>query len=410
MELIRPRAQALLAPLRHRGFRLFFGGQLVSTIGTWMQVVGQAWLVLELTHSAFLLGVISALQWSPTLLLSLPAGVLADRIPKRTLVLATQTSSALLAAVLGTLTVLGWIRYWHIAAAAALLGTVSAVDVPARQALVIELVEGPDDLTGAIALNSALFNSARLIGPSLGGLMIAAWGTGAAFLANAVSYVAVILALLAIPAESVNPVAQGVSLLMGIRDGVRFVRRTPHVLWVLMVLGVLALFPMNFEIFVPVLARTQLHVGAAGFGFLMAVQGAGALVGALGVAAMGRGVPRRTFLLGSAVVLCCATMALGLARAAAAAGGLLFVAGASMIAFTAIANSAVQLETPDALRGRVMSLYNLVYNGTTPPGALLIGWLIENAGLPAAMEITGGIGLAGTIGIYTALLRRRRKN
>jgi predicted MFS family arabinose efflux permease len=240
--------------------------------------------------------------------------------------------------------------------------------------------------------------------------MIAAWGTGAAFLANAVSYVAVILALLAIPAEPVNPMAQGVSLLMGIRDGVRFVRRTPHVLRVLMVLGVLALFPMNFEIFVPVLARTQLHVGAAGFGFLMAVQGAGALVGALGVAVMGRRLPRRTFLPWGAVVLCCATMALGLARAAVAAGGLLFVAGASMIAFTAIANSAVQLETPDALRGRVMSLYNLVYNGTTPPGALLIGWLIESAGLPAAMEITGGIGLVGTLGIYAALLRRRRAN
>lgn len=412
MEVIRPQAEALFAPLRHRGFRLFFGGQLISMVGTWMQVVGQAWLVLELTHSAFLLGVTGALQWSPTLLMSLPAGVLADRVPKRTLLIATQTSSLLLAAALGLLTVLGWIRYWHIAVAAALLGTVSAVDVPARQAFVIELVEGPEDLTGAIALNSALFNSARLIGPSLGGLMIAAWGTGTAFFANAISFLAVIFALLAIRTEPAGErtVVPGVSLLMGVREGLRFVRRTPRVLWVLIVLGVLALFPMNFELFIPVLARAQLHVGVAGFGALTAVQGAGALVGALGVAVMGRALPRRTFLLANTVVLCCATMALGGARTAVTAGALIFLAGASMMAFTATANSTVQLETPDALRGRVMSLYNLVYNGTTPPGALLIGWMIERAGLPPAMEVTGAIGLAGTLGIYTALLWRQRNN
>jgi predicted MFS family arabinose efflux permease len=408
MEVIRPQAEALLAPLRHSNFRLFFSGQLVSMVGTWMQVVGQAWLVLEVTHSAFLLGVTNALQWSPTLLLSLPAGVLADRIPKRTLVIATQTASLLLAGGLGLLTVLGWVRYWHIAAAATLLGIVSAIDVPARQALIIELVEGSEDLTGAVALNSALFNSARLIGPSLAGLVIAAWGAGVAFLANAVSFLAVIWALVVIRTEPADTVAPGVSLLRGVREGVRFVRHTPPVLWVFIVLGILALFPMNFELFVPVLARTQLRVGAAGFGFLMAIQGAGALVGALGVAAMGRAVPRWMFLLWGAIILCCATMALGLARDAVTAGILLFVAGGSMIAFTVIANSTTQVETPDVLKGRVMSLYNLVYNGTTPPGALLIGWLIEAVGLPAALGITGGIGLFGTVGIYAGLLRRRR--
>ncbi len=410
MEITRSQAAALLAPLRHRDFRLFFSGQLVSMVGTWMQVVGQAWLVLEVTHSAFLLGLTSALQWSPTLLFSLPAGVLADRIPRRTLLIATQISSLLLAGGLGLVTIFGWVRYWHIAAAATLLGIVSAVDVPARQALIIDLVEGPEDLTGAIALNSALFNGARLIGPSLGGLVIARWGAGTAFLANAASFLAVILALVVIRPEPAARVAPGVTLLMGVRDGMRFVRRTPAVLWILSVLGVLALFPMNFELFVPVLARSQLRVGATGFGFLMGVQGAGALVGALGVAAMGRTGKRQTVLLWTAVVLCCATTALGLIRDVVAAGVLLFVAGASMIAFTAIANGAIQVETPDALRGRVMSLYNLVYNGTTPPGALLIGWLIEAAGLPAALGMTGAIGLAGTLGIYAGLLRRRQRD
>ena len=410
MELIRPRDWALLAPLRHRGFRQFFTGQLLSTIGTQMQAVGQAWLVLELTRSPFLLGVISALQWSPTLLLSLPAGVLADRVPKRTLVLATQTSSALLAAALGLLIVFGRVRYWHVTAAAGFLGIVSAVDVPARQSLVIELVEGPEDLTRAIALNSALFNSARLVGPSVGGLMIASWGTGATFLANAASYLGVILALLALPSNGTaqRTVAQGIGFLVGVRDGLRSVLGAPHVLWVLVVLGVLALFPMNFEIFVPVLARMQLHLGAAGFGALMSAQGAGALAGALGVAAMGRRPHRRRFLLWTATVLCGATMALGLARIPAAAAVLLIAAGAAMIAFTAVANSTVQLETPDALRGRVMSVYNLVYNGTTPPGALLIGWLIERAGLPVAMEITGAVGLLGTVGLYAVLPWRTR--
>jgi predicted MFS family arabinose efflux permease len=383
---------------------VFFIGQLVSTTGIWMQVIGQAWLVLELTHSAFLLGVTSALQWSPTLLLSLPAGVLADRIPKRTLVIATQTLSLLLAGGLGVVTVMGWIRYWHIAAAATLLGIVSAVDIPARQALIIELVEGPEDLTAAIALNSALFNSARLIGPGLAGLVLAGWGPGVAFLANAVSFLGVILPLAAIKVEPANPVTPGVDLLLSAGDGIQFVRRTPRVLCVLVVLSVLALLPMNLELFIPVLARTQLRVGATGFGLLMAIQGAGALVGSLGVAALGRAAPQWKFLQWGAIVLCCATMALGLTGNAVAAGILLFAAGAGELVFTTLANNTLQVATPDTLRGRVLSLYNLLYNGTTPPGALLIGWLIGAAGLPLALGITGGIGLAVTIGIFAGLL------
>jgi len=406
-DVAHPGLRALLAPLRHRGFRLFFVGQLVSTTGTWMQVVGQAWLVLAVTRSPFLLGLIGALQWTPALVLSPFAGVLADRVPRRTLVMATQTASLLLAASLGLLTVAGAVRYWHIAAAATLLGLVGAVDTPARQSLVIELVEGSEDLTGAIALNSALFNGARLIGPSLGGLVIAAWGAGVAFLANAASYAGVIAALAVIRTGPPVRIASGVGLLMSVREGVEFVRRTPHVFRVLVLLGVLGLFPMNFELFVPVLARMQLHLGAAGFGFLMAVQGVGATGGALAVALLGRAVRRRRVLLWTAVTLSAATMALGFARTALWASLLLVAVGATMIGFTAIANSTVQIETPDALRGRVMSLYNLVYNGTTPPGALLIGWLIEAAGLPAALAITGAIGLAGTLGIYAQLFRRR---
>lgn len=397
-------AVALLAPLHHRNFRLFFGGQLISLIGSWMQTVGQAWLVLELTNSAFLLGVISALQWSPALLFSLPAGVVADRVPKRTLIIITQTFLLLLALVLGVLAVTGLVRFWHVALLAALLGTVNAFDVPARQAFIVEMVGGTDDLTGAVALNSSIFNSARLIGPGLAGLVIAAWGVGIAFLANAASYLAVIAALGAMRMPSRIRVTPGVGFLMHIAEGVRFVRRSPSVLSVLMTLAVLSVFTMNFNVFVPVLARQRLQLPASGFGFLMAAQGGGALLGALLVAATSAGGPRRGYLLWGSLLLCAATIALSAASRPAPAGVLLFLAGVGMILFTATANSSVQMETPDDLRGRVMSIYALIFTGAGPFGALMMGGLVGAWGLPPSLILAGGVGLAGTIAVQ-ALVR-----
>jgi MFS family permease len=395
---------ALLAPLHHRNFRLFFGGQLISLIGTWMQTVGQAWLVLDLTNSAFLLGVISALQWSPALLLSLPAGVVADRVPKRTLIIITQTLLLLLALILGVLAVTGLVRFWHVALLAGLLGMVNAFDVPARQAFIVEMVGGTDDLTGAVALNSSIFNSARLIGPGLAGLVIAEWGVGIAFLANAASYIAVIAALGAMRMPSRIRVTPGVGFLMHIAEGVQFVRRSPSVLSVLMTLAVLSVFTMNFNVFVPVLARQRLHLPASGFGFLMAAQGGGALLGALLVAATSAGGPRRGYLLRGSLLLCTATIALSAASRPAPAGVLLFLAGVGMILFTATANSSVQMETPDDLRGRVMSIYALIFTGAGPFGALMMGGLVGVWGLPPSLILAGGVGLAGTIAVQ-ALVR-----
>jgi predicted MFS family arabinose efflux permease len=403
---VRPLARAL-APLRHRNYRLFFVGQLISLVGSWMQTVGQAWLVLELTRSAFLLGVINALQWSPALLFSLPAGVVVDRVPKRALIVVTQALFLLLALVLGLLTVAGRVRYWHVAVLAALLGTVNAFDVPARQAFVVEMVGGTEDLTGAIALNSSIFNGARLLGPGLAGLVIAAWGVGVAFLANAASFLAVIAALLVMRVPSRIHVAPGLGLLVRIAEGVRFVRRTPSVLWVLMTLAVLSLFPMNFTVFVPVLARLDLRLPASGFGFLMAAQGAGALLGALLVAATSGAGPRRAYLLWGAVLLCTATALLSGATRPDLAGIVLFAAGCGMILFTATANSAVQMETPDRLRGRVMSIYALIFNGATPFGALLMGGIVGAWGLPAGVLIAGAVGLLGTLAIYGTVRSER---
>jgi len=399
---------SVIAPLRHRNFRLFFAGQSVSLIGTWMQSVGQAWLVLQLTHSAFLLGVVAALQWFPVLLLSLPAGVLADRVSKRGLLIATQTVFLLLALCLGILSVLGRVQYWHVAVLAVWFGIVSAFDFPARQAFVVEMVEGTDDMSAAVALNSALFSGARLIGPAVGGLAIAAWGVGAAFLANAASFLAVIAALCAMRGLSPRPVASWTGLLNRIEEGVEFVARTPAIFWVLVLLTVLGLFPTNYNIFIPVLAQARLRLDASGFGLLMAANGAGAVLGGLLVAAKGRDIPRGPYLYWSALLLSVTTMVLSLATRADVAAVLLFLAGGEMVVFSSVANGTVQFQTPDALRGRVMSIYSLIWNGTTPFGALLVGGLIGAWGLSAGLLVGGGAGLIGTVAIHAILLRRRR--
>ena len=362
-----------------------------------MQTVGQSWLVLTLTHSPFLLGVINALQWFPVLLFSLPAGVVVDRVPKRTLIMVTQALFLLLALTLGLLTVAGHIRYWHVAGLAALLGTVNAFDTPARQAFIVEMVGGTEDLTGAIALNSSVFNGARLIGPGLAGLMISAWGVGVAFLANAASFVAVIAALgamrLAVPKVHV---VSGIGMAAHIAEGIGFIRSTTTILRVLATLAVLSLFAMNFNVFVPVLARIQLHLGASGFGFLLAAQGLGALTGSLIVAATGARGPRPSYLAWGALLLCGGLIALSRVARPDVAGAELFVAGMGMILFTATANSTVQLETPDALRGRIMSVYALVFNGLAPFGALMMGGIIGAWGFPAGVLVGGVVGLAGT--------------
>ena len=396
----------VLAPLRHRNLRLFFLGQGISLIGSWMQTVGQAWLVLTLTRSPFLLGVISALQWSPVLLFSLPAGVIVDRVPKRTLIMITQTLFLLLALCLGLLTTAGLVRYWHVAVLAALLGTVNAFDVPARQSFIVEMVGGTEDLTGAIALNSSVFNGARLIGPGLAGVMIAAWGVGTAFLANAASFLAVLAALGAMRAVPTVRVGPGTGLLMHIAEGVEFILASATVLNVLVTLGVLSLFAMNFTVIVPVLARARLHLDASGFGFLVAAQGLGALIASLLVAGTSARGPRPAYLLWGAMLLCAALLALSQVTRPQLAGVELFFAGMGLVMFTATANSTVQLEAPHALRGRVMSVYALLFNGLAPFGALMMGGIIGAWGLPVGLIVGGGVGLAGTLAVR-GLLRRR---
>src|SRR2546425_3904536 len=262
--------------LRHRNFRLFWFGQMISLTGTWMQTIGQAWLVLQLTQSAWLLGIVGALQFLPVMLLSLFGGVLADRLPKRTVLLFTQSFAMLQAAVLWTLVATGEVRLWHVLVLASLLGLTNSVDMPTRQAFVVEMV-GREDLPNAIALNSSLFNMARIVGPGLGGLLIAWLGVAPLFLLNAISFIAVIIGLAMIDLKKLYAQVKHsateknvvkLSTMQSLREGLDYVVRTPSIFLIILVVGIISLFGINFNVVLPLFATDVLHVGSEGFGFI----------------------------------------------------------------------------------------------------------------------------------------------
>ena len=390
--------------LRHRNFRLFWFGQLISLIGTWMQSIGQAWLVLELTHSAWLLGVVGALQFLPVMLLSLFGGVLADRLPKRKVLLFTQSFAMLQAVLLWALVASGQVQIWHVLVLAALLGLTNSVDMPTRQAFVVEMV-GREDLTNAVALNSSLFNMARIVGPGIGGLIIAWLGVAPLFLLNAISFIAVIIGLALIdmnhlyalarrPNVSLDTVKQ--STLQSLREGLAYVIRTPSVLLIIAVVGVISLFGINFNVILPLFATDVLHAGPEGFGFISAAFGLGSLFSALWLA-WGNNKPSiRQLLIG--------TLAFGVLEILFAISHmyvlslvLIAAVGFSQIAFSATANTTLQTVSPDHLRGRVMSVYMLVFAGTVPLGNLFTGGIAHLFSAPISLLLGGGLSLIAAI-------------
>jgi MFS family permease len=378
--------------LRHRDFRLFWGGQLVSLIGTWMQSVGQAWLVLELTDSPFQLGLVNALQFAPILILSPVGGALSDRVRKRSVILATQTAMMLQALVLAILVASGHVRYWHVAVLAAIYGVGRAVDIPARQSYVTDLV-GKSDLPNAVALNSLVFNGARIVGPAAAGLLIARFGVAMAFLLNAVSFVAVLGALLAIRTEGRPDPGGRLGIREGLRGALRYAAATPPVAFTLGLLVIVSLLVLNFNVVVPLVAHDVLHEGAHGFGLLMSSLGAGAVTGAIGLALFGRERPSLSFLAGTAAGLSAGIIALSSIVHFGAAAALLAVLGCVQILFSTGCNTTLQLAAPDALRGRVMGLYALTFAGMTPFGSLLIGTMAEHFGVRVACAAGGAAGL-----------------
>jgi MFS family permease len=397
---------APLRALNHRDFRLFWIGQSVSSVGSWMQSVGLSWLVLELTNSPLRLGLVSALQFGPVLLLSAVAGVVVDRVPKRRLVLTTQTALMVPAFLLAGLVWSGWIRYWHVATLAGLIGVVNALDMPSRQAFLVEMV-GREDLLNAIALNSTTFNAARVIGPALGGLLIARYGTGLPFLLNAVSFLAVVLNLIAVRAGSEARPRRGTTVREELLVGVRYATRTPLVALILGLVFAVSTFAMNHNVIVPLFAREVLREGAHVFGLLMASLGAGAVVGAIAIAALGYGRPPLATVVVPGLGVALGIVSLAFVRHVALAAVVLFLVGVMQIVFQNACNTIVQVTVPDELRGRVMGVYMMVFAGATPVGASLIGAVAEGAGVPAACLVGGGLALTGVL-FQLARWRRAR--
>ncbi len=374
------------ASLRSYNYRLYWSGQLVSLVGTWMQRMGQAWLVLDLSGSPAALGQVTALQFLPLLCFSLFGGVIVDRLPKRRLMIATQSAALVQALVLTALVASGAIRLWEIYLLALVLGLTNALDNPARQAFVVELV-GREQVANAIGLNSAVMNSARLVGPALAGLVIARWGVGVCFALNAVSFLAVLIGLLLMDEGRMyaQPTRLRGRVLSQIGEGVRYVLHTPEAVFVIIAVGGLSTFGYNFNIVIPILARTGLHVGATGFGLMMSSLGVGSLCGALWAASRGR-ADRRLMMTGAV-----AFAALFLAVAGSSWFGLtlalLAPLGFASLVFSTSSNTLLQLLAPDDLRGRVMSFYTLMMAGTTPIGSLVTGYLASSLGVRTAIGI-----------------------
>ncbi|MHB1404095.1 MAG: MFS transporter [Desulfitobacteriaceae bacterium] len=377
--------------LEHAPFRWFWGGQVISLIGTWTQNVGQAWLVLQLTDSAFLLGLVSALQFLPMLLFSLHAGVWIDRLPKRRILILTQVTLMILAFLLAILVGSGKLEFWMLALIAFVLGIANTVDVPARQSFVIELV-GKEHLTNAIALNSAIFNGARLAGPAIAGIIMALWGATWCFIINGISFVGVILILAFLPAipqgqSESKPARQAVW--PEIKEGLLYIRKTPPIFLSILMIGVLSPLAMNFNVLVPVLAKMELHRDVLGYGLLMSAMGLGAMLGALTVATLSKYGPRAPLLLGGAGGLGVFSIILGLQINFWAAALMLALMGWCMIIFAASANSLIQMTVANRLRGRVMSVYSLVFGGMTPLGSLFSGSLAHFWGAQKTFMFSG---------------------
>ncbi len=393
-----------LAAFRHRDYRIFWFTQLGSLTGTWMQSLAQSWLVLSLTDSAFQLALINVCQFGPTLLLGLPGGVVADRVPKRKLLLATQATAGALATVLALLVATGRVDLWHIYAVALGLGIVNAVDMPTRQAFVAEMV-GKDDLMNAVALNSALFNTTRIVGPALAGVLLAQVGAAVCFVVNAASYAPVVagLALMRAGSAAADEVGDD-SPLARLRQGLAYVRNTPAVLVPIVLVGVVATFGMNFNVWVPLLAKRDLGIGAGGFGLLMSSLGVGSLLGALTLAFKGRRPNRRLMLLtGAAFGALEGLLAFAAAVPLPVVVAMVLMAGVGFAMSTtmALANTTVQTTAPDALRGRVMSIYMTVFAGTTPIGALIAGASTGAFGTPLSVALGGAVVLlaAAAVGV-----------
>jgi len=390
--------------LRNRNYRLFWIGQLISLTGTWMQTTAQAWLVLQLTGgSPFALGLVTALQFLPVMLLALYGGVLADRLPKRQTIIVTQTLLMIQAFVFGGLVAAGAIQIWHVYVLAVIQGIITAVDNPVRQAFLYEMV-GRDDLVNAVGLNSMSFNGARIFGPALGGIAIKLIGISSALIANAISFIPVIGGLLLMDAAQLfpPPPVSAESTLTRLKQGLIFARNTPIILTVLIVMAFIGTFGFNFTVIVPLIADNILKTDETGLGLLLAALGVGALIAAVATAYAERITLRRLMI--NAGLFGALLCALALANRFWLSAALLVATGVVAISCANAANTLLQLNTPDQLRGRVISINVLLTVGSTPIGGFLLGALGQLAGVPFATILFGVLCM---VGVAAALVYRR---
>jgi MFS family permease len=397
------RINSIFRSLQYRNYRLFFAGQSVSLIGTWMQRIAMPWLVYHLTGSAFLLGVVSFAGQIPTFLIAPFAGVLTDRFSRYRVLLVTQIVSLLQALTLAILALAGDLQIWHIVALSIAMGCINAFDVPSRHSFVIEMVEKKEDLGNAIALNSMMFNGARLIGPSIAGLMLATTGEGICFLINAISYVFVITSLLMMRVPRREIKKKGTHMLRELKEGLDYTFGFAPIKYLILLLGLVSLMGGSYQVLMPVYAKEVLHGGSGTFGFLMGAAGLGALLGAVYLASK-----ESLLKLGRLIPAACALFSIGLISIAFSrffllSMFLLVITGLGMMLHTASSNTILQTITDDDKRGRVMGFYTMAIMGTAPFGSLLAGALAKGIGTTATIFIGGAVCLTGAIFFYRKL-------
>jgi len=391
------RVKIVFRSLKYRNYRLFFSGQSISLIGTWMQRIAMPWLVYHMTGSALLLGVVGFAGQIPTFLLSPVAGVLTDRWSRYRVLLVTQIISLVQAFVLAILCLLGIIQIWHIVVLSIILGCVNAFDVPARHSFVIDMVEKKEDLGNAIALNSMMFNGARLIGPSIAGVMLATTGEGICFLINAISYIFVILSLVMMKLKPRKDGKQKKEIIKELKEGLNYTFGFPPIRHLIYLLGIVSLMGMSYTVLMPVFVKEILHGGSHTYGFLMGAAGFGALLGALFLASretvikLGRIVPSSTILFGTGLIILSFTTNFPLALI------LMIFIGLGMMMQTAASNTILQTITDDDKRGRVMSFYTMAIMGTAPFGSLMAGWMAKTIGTASTILFGGIVCIIGAL-------------
>ena len=374
--------------LEHKNFKIFLSGQIISLIGTWMQTISLPWLAYTITKSPLLLGLVGTLQFLPVLLFSLFVGALLDRFNKRRVLIFTQSTLAINASLFAFLVISGHIQYWHILILASIQGIVAAIDMPTRQSFMIEMV-GKKDLMNAIALNSTIFNTARILGPAIAGLVMAQIGIGFCFLFNALSFLPLIFGLFFIkPFPAVKREAKK-EILGDIADGLKYILSEKILIQTILTVLIVSTFIMNFNVLVPVFAKTVLMQNEKGFGLLMSCMGVGSLLGALTQASKSRQGPKRKNMIGAALLVACVFVAVSFTHQFFVSACLIALAGFLAVTFQTSANSTIQLNAKDEYRSRAISAYFLVNAGTTPLGNLFVGTVIEHFGIKICFILIG---------------------